>query len=76
MIDDQEVIYPLYFSIQFFKQHINVIFQHVLASTIEKLIALVGDAYFRPPIIIRFHNLHAGDNRKVMGEITSSHKRD
>jgi len=34
------------------------------------------DACFRPPIIVRSHDLHAGDNRGVVDEIASSHKRD
>jgi hypothetical protein len=34
---------------------------------------LVGDVYSKPPIIIRSHDLHAGDIRKTMGEITSYH---
>jgi len=42
----------------------------------ERKIALVRDACFRPPIIIRSHNLHVGDIRGVEGEITSYHKRD
>ncbi len=31
---------------------------------------LDGDACSRPPITIRSHNLHAGDIRGAMGEIT------
>ncbi len=37
---------------------------------------LAGDVCSRPPIIIKFHNLHAGDIRKVMAEITSYHEKD
>jgi len=37
---------------------------------------LVGDVYSRPPIIIRSHNLHVGNIRGVVGEITSYHERD
>jgi hypothetical protein len=33
---------------------------------------LVGDACFRPLIIIRSHDLHVDNIRKVMGEITSN----
>jgi hypothetical protein len=37
---------------------------------------LTSDACFRPFIIIRFHDLHACDIRRVVGEIASYHKRD
>ncbi len=37
---------------------------------------LLGDVCFRPPIIIRFHDLHVGDIIRVVGEISSYHKRD
>jgi hypothetical protein len=33
---------------------------------------LAKDAYSRPPIIIKFHNLHANDIREVVGEIVST----
>ncbi len=66
----------LFFCIQFFRQHVSIVFQCALASTIKKNIALAGDASFRPPIIIRFHDLHVGDIRRAMGEIASYHKRD
>jgi hypothetical protein len=36
----------------------------------------MGDACFRPPIIIKSHDLHASDIRRAMGEITSYHKKD
>jgi hypothetical protein len=36
----------------------------------------MDDAYSRPFIIIKFHNLHANDIRKVVGEITSYHERN
>jgi hypothetical protein len=39
-------------------------------------IALVRDAYFRPPITIKSHDLHLGDIGGAMGEIPSCHKRD
>ncbi len=35
---------------------------------------LAGDAYSRPPITIRSHDLHVGDIRRVVGEITSYHE--
>jgi hypothetical protein len=47
----------LSFYIQFFKQCVNIIPQCVLTSSIEKKIVLVRDVYFRPRIIIRFHDL-------------------
>jgi len=34
---------------------------------------LVGDVCSRPPIIIRFHDLHVSDIKGVVGEITSYH---
>jgi len=36
----------------------------------------MGDAYSRPFISIKFHNLHANDIRKAVGEITSYHERN
>jgi hypothetical protein len=66
----------LSFCIQFFRQCVSIALQHVLASTIERKIALVGDAYSRPPIIIKFHDLHVGNSRGAVGEITSYHERD
>jgi len=64
----------LSFYIQFFKQHVNIILQQALASAIEKKIVLVSDACSRPPIIIRSHNLHIGDIKRAMGEITPTTK--
>ncbi len=66
----------MYFCIQFFKQCANIVFQRALTSVIEKKITLVCDACSKPPIIIRFHDLHASDIRRVVDEITSYHKRD
>jgi len=40
-------------------------------SNIERKIALMGDACSKPPISIKFHDLHAGDIRKAVGEIAS-----
>jgi hypothetical protein len=65
----------LFFCIQFFKQCVNITFQRVLTSIIKRKIALVGDACSKPPIIIRSHDLHVGDIKRVVGEITSYHKR-
>jgi hypothetical protein len=36
----------------------------------------MGDDCSKPPITIRFPNLHAHNIRKVMGEIASYHKKD
>ncbi len=66
----------LSFCIQFFNEHVNIILQRTLAYAIDKQIALVKNACSRPPITIRFHNLHAGDIKKVVGEIASYHKKD
>ncbi len=66
----------LFFCIQFFKKHINIAFQHALTFVMEKKITLVGDACFKPSITIRSHNLHEGNIRKVVGEITSYHEKD
>ncbi len=54
----------------------NIILQCALTSVIGKKIALVGDVCSRPPIIFRYHDLHVGDIRKAMGEITSYHEKD
>jgi len=37
---------------------------------------LTRDVCFRPFIIIRFHDLHAGNIRRDVGEISSYHERD
>jgi len=66
----------LSFCIQFFKQCVSITHQHALTFTIEKKIALVEDACYRPPIIIRSHDLHANDIIKVVGEIASYHEKD
>jgi hypothetical protein len=66
----------LSFCIQFFRQHVSIAFQRVLASTIKKKIVLASDVCSKPPTIIKSHNLHVGDIRRAMGEITSYHKKD
>jgi hypothetical protein len=66
----------LSFRIQFFKQHVSIVLQHALLSTIERKIALVSDVCSRFPIIIRFHNLHVGDIKRTVGEIAAYHERD
>ncbi len=75
MINDREVICFCLFAFEFFKQHVNIVLQHVLAFAIEMNIALVGDTCSRPPITVRSHDLHVSDIIGVMGEITSYHKR-
>jgi hypothetical protein len=37
---------------------------------------LVGDACFRPPIIIKSHDLHASDIKGIVSEIASYHEKD
>jgi hypothetical protein len=66
----------LSFCIQFFKQHVSITLQHVLTFAIKRKIALVGDACYRPPIIIKSHDLHSNNIKRIMGEIASYHKRD
>jgi hypothetical protein len=66
----------LFFCIQFFTQHVNIILQRALASVIAKKIVLVGHASSRPPITIKSHDLHASDIKGVVGEIASYHERD
>ncbi len=39
-------------------------------------ITLVGDVCSKPPITIRPRNLHVGNIKGYMGEITSYHERD
>jgi hypothetical protein len=53
-----------------------MVFYHVLTYAIKRKIALAGDVCSRPPIIIRSHNLHADNIRRVVGEIISYHKKD
>jgi hypothetical protein len=37
---------------------------------------LVGYACSRPPITIKFHNLHVGDIKGFKGKVTSYHEKD
>ncbi len=37
---------------------------------------MVGDVCFKPPIIIRSHDLHVGNIQKIVGEIVSYHEKD
>jgi len=61
----------LSFCIYFFKLRVNIVFQCVLALVIKRKITLTNNVCSRPPINIRSHNLHAGNMKEVMGEITS-----
>jgi hypothetical protein len=65
----------LSFCIQFFKHRVSIVFHPALASAIERKIALMGNVCFRPPNTIRSHDLHVGDIRRAVGEITSYHKK-
>jgi hypothetical protein len=76
MIENRKVIYPSLFAFNFSSNVLALFFNVFLASNIERKIMLVGDVYFRPPIIIKFHDLHVGDIRRVVGEIASYHERD
>jgi hypothetical protein len=64
----------LSFCIQFFSQCVSITFQCALASIVDRKIMLTGDACSKPPITIRFHDLHASDIKGAMGEITSYHE--
>jgi hypothetical protein len=75
-IDNWKGNLSLFFCIQFFRQCVSIALQQALTSAIERKIALAGDAYSKPPNIIRFHDLHANNIERVMGEIISYHKRD
>ncbi len=66
----------LSFCIQFFRQRVSIALQRALAFAIERKIALVSDVCSKPPIIIRSHDLHADDIRRVVGEIAYYHKKD
>jgi hypothetical protein len=62
--------------IQFWKQCVSIVFLCVLAYVIEREIALTSDICSRPPIIIRSHDLHVGNIKRAMGEITYYNERD
>jgi hypothetical protein len=66
----------LSFCIQFFKQCVSIVFQRALTSVIKKKIVLANDVCSRPPITIRFHDLHVNNIKGIVGEIASYHKRD
>jgi hypothetical protein len=66
----------LVFCIQFFRQHVRITLQRVLAFAIERKIAVAGDVCSKYPITIRSHDLHASDIRTVVDEIVSYHEMD
>jgi hypothetical protein len=65
----------LSFYIQFFRQCVNIAFQHALTSTIERKIVLVSDVCSKPPITIRSHHLHASVNIVFQHALTSTIER-
>jgi hypothetical protein len=73
-IDDRKVILSLSFYIQIFRQCDGIAFQCALAFAIERKIALTNDAYSKPLITIRSHNLHSSNIREAMHKIPSYHK--
>jgi hypothetical protein len=66
----------LSFCIQFFMRCVNIALQCALVSTIERKIALTGNACSRPPNTIKPQSLHVDDIRGAMDEIPSYQKRD
>jgi hypothetical protein len=59
-----------------FKWRVSIAFHRALAFAIERKNVLASDACSRPPIIIRFHDLHVGNIRGAVGEIASYHEKD
>jgi hypothetical protein len=53
----------LSFYIQFFEQSINIVLQCALAFVIERKITLASDAYSRPFMTIRSHDLYTDEIR-------------
>jgi hypothetical protein len=66
----------LSFCIYFLRQCVCIAFQHALTCAIEKKISLASDVCSKPSITIKFHDLHASDIRRVVGEMTSYHEKD
>jgi len=58
----------LSFCIQIFRQCVNIILQHILASNIKRKTLLVSDVCFKPPITIRSHDLHATNIKGAVGK--------
>jgi hypothetical protein len=71
-IDDREVIYLCLFAFSFSDNVLILLFSMLtFVFAIERKIASVGDACSRPPITIRFHDLHADNIREAMGFLSS-----
>jgi hypothetical protein len=75
-INNQNLIYLYLFAFNFSSNVLILLFNVLLASTINRKIALAGNVCSRPPITIKSHHLHAGDIKRVVGEITSYHRKD
>jgi len=60
----------------FFKHRVTIVLQCALTSARKRKIVLVGDACFRPSIIIKSHNLHVDSIKGVVSEIASYHEKD
>jgi len=72
----EKVIYPCFFAFNISANILTLLLQCALTCAIERKVVLVGYACFRPPITMKFHNLHVGDIKRVKGEITSYHEKD
>jgi hypothetical protein len=68
-----ERLFILVFLHPIFQAMCSIVFQHALASVIERKITLMRDACFKASITITFHDLYVGDIRGAMNEITSYH---
>jgi len=66
----------LFFCIQFSRQCVSIVLQRALNFAIDKKNVLLGDVYFKPPITIKSHDLHASNIKGVVSEIASYHERD
>jgi hypothetical protein len=67
MIYDWEVIYLCLFAFHFFKERVNIAFQHALIFATDKKITLMRDACFKSSIIIKSHNLHVVNIKGAVG---------
>ncbi len=59
-----------------FRQCVSITFQCALVSIINRKIALMSEACSKPPIIIKFYDLHVNNIKRVVSEITSYHGRE
>ncbi len=64
------------FAFNFLSDVLVLLFNVLQLLLQNRKIVQVGDVCFRPPIVIRIHDLHASDIRGNMGEIASYHERD